>query len=89
MFFLLSNMFLLTITIKISTKHIFSKFTGVRIIKGIKGLMAPEIHEKMVKVLKVYAPSFPTVYRWDLQFKRGRSNIEGDPRSGRQKIQQH
>jgi len=45
---------------------------------------ATEIHEKMVKVLKKSAPSFPTVHRWHLQFKRGYSSIEDDPRSGRQ-----
>ena len=37
----------------------------------LEGLSATEIHTKMVKVLKESAPSFPTVHRWVLEFKRG------------------
>lgn len=51
----------------------------------LEGLSATEIHTKMVKVLKESAPSFPTVHRWVLEFKRGRTSIEDDPRSGRPK----
>ena len=43
------------------------------------------VHTKMVKVLKESAPSFPTVHRWVLEFKRGRTSVEDEPRSGRPK----
>ncbi|CAF3436151.1 unnamed protein product, partial [Rotaria sp. Silwood2] len=42
----------------------------------LEGLSATEIHTKMVKVLKESAPSFPTVHRWVLEFKRGRTSVE-------------
>ena len=51
----------------------------------LEGLSATEIHTKMVKVLKESAPSFPTVHRWVLEFKRGRTSVEDEPRSGRPK----
>lgn len=51
----------------------------------LEGLTASEIHSKMVKVLKGSAPSFSTVHRWALEFKRGRTSIEDDARSGRPK----
>lgn len=51
----------------------------------LEGLSATEIHAKMVKVLKDSAPSFPTVHRWVLEFKRGRTSVEDEPRSGRPK----
>lgn len=51
----------------------------------LEGLSATEIHTKMVQVLKDSAPSFPTVHRWTLEFKHGRTSIEDDPRSGRPK----
>jgi len=51
----------------------------------LEGLSATEIHTKMVSVLKESAPSFPTVHRWVLEFKRGRTSVEDEPRSGRPK----
>ena len=50
----------------------------------LEGLSATEIHTKMVKVLKESAPSFPTVHRWVLEFKRGR--IEDEPVVDVQKV---
>ena len=44
----------------------------------LEGLSATEIHTKMVKVLKESAPSFPTVHRWVLEFKRGRTSVEDE-----------
>ena len=51
----------------------------------LDGLSATDIHAKMEKVLKESSPSFSTVHRWTLEFKRGRTSIEDDPRSGRPK----
>ena len=51
----------------------------------LEGLSPTEIHTKMVKVLKESAPSFPTVHRWVLEFKRGRTSVEDEPRSGTSK----
>lgn len=51
----------------------------------LEGLSTTEIHTKMVKVLKKGAPSFSTVHRWALNFRRGHTMIEDGPRSGRPK----
>ncbi|EFN89269.1 hypothetical protein EAI_10391, partial [Harpegnathos saltator] len=48
-----------------------------------KGLKAMEIHSEMVDVLRESAPSKRMVCKWTLEFQRGRTNIEDDPRSGR------
>ena len=55
----------------------------------LEGLSATEIHTKMVKVLKESAPSFPTVHRWVLEFKRGRTSVEDEPRSACNNTRNH
>lgn len=44
-----------------------------------------EIHSEMVNVLGESAPSKSMVCKWALEFQRGRTSIEDDPRSGRPK----
>lgn len=51
----------------------------------LEGLSATEIHAKLVRVLKDSAPSYATVCRWTVEFKRGRTSVDDDPRSGRPK----
>jgi [histone H3]-lysine36 N-dimethyltransferase SETMAR len=48
-----------------------------------KGLKPIEIHNEMVSVLGDDAPSKSMVFKWALQFRRGRESIEDDCRSGR------
>ena len=43
----------------------------------------------MVKVLKESAPSFPTVHRWVLEFKRGVQALKMNHVVDVQKVQQH
>lgn len=50
-----------------------------------KNLSAKEIHNDMVDTLGEGAPSYATVCRWVNEFKRGRTTVENDPRSGRPK----
>jgi histone-lysine N-methyltransferase SETMAR len=50
-----------------------------------KGLKGDEIHTDMVNVLGNDAPSRATVFNWLAEFKRGRSTIDDEPRSGRPK----
>lgn len=50
-----------------------------------KGLKAMEIYSEMVNVLGDAAPSKTMVCKWALEFKRGRTSLEDDPRSGRPK----
>lgn len=50
-----------------------------------KGLKGDEIHADMVNVLGDDAPSRATVFNWLAEFKRGRSTIYDEPRSGRPK----
>lgn len=50
-----------------------------------KGLSGQEIHNDMVNVLGESAPSYATVKNWVAEFKRGRTSIEDEPRSGRPK----
>ena len=47
-----------------------------------EGLTPNEIHSKFIKV---YGDSstFSTIKKWAAEFKRGRSNLEDDPREGR------
>lgn len=48
-----------------------------------KRLTPKEIHDNMQTTLGESAPSYATVKKWVAKFKRGRENIEDDPRSGR------
>ena len=50
-----------------------------------KGLSGQEIHNDMVNVLGESAPSYATVKNWIAEFKRGRTSIQDEPRSGRPK----
>ena len=49
----------------------------------IKGLSAKDIYDDMVQTLGATAPCYTTVKKWAAEFKRGRTSIEDDPRSGR------
>ena len=50
----------------------------------LKGMTPAEIHEMgMMDTLGEHAPSYATVKRWVNEFKRGRNNVEDEPRSGR------
>jgi histone-lysine N-methyltransferase SETMAR len=50
-----------------------------------KGLKGDEIYTDMVNVLDKDAPSRATIFNWLAEFKRGRSTIHDEPRSGRPK----
>lgn len=50
-----------------------------------KHISAKEIHDDMVNTLGECAPSYATICRWVNEFKRGRTSVEDDPRSGRPK----
>ena len=47
------------------------------------GMAAAEIHDVMLGTLTESAPSHATVTSWIRNLKRGRDNVEDDPRSGR------
>lgn len=49
----------------------------------LKGLLVTEIHTKMMSLWKHSAPSFPTIFRWILEFQRSRTSVEDESRSGR------
>lgn len=61
------------------------KFEQRAVIKYLfkKRLTPKEIHDDMQTTLGESAPSYTTVKKWVAEFKRGRENIEDDPRSGR------
>ena len=48
-----------------------------------KGLTPKDIHNDMVATLGKGAPSYATVKRWVVEFKRGRQSLEDDPHPGR------
>src|SRR5277367_2967459 len=48
-----------------------------------EGVQSNEIHERLVNVYGTSAPSIRTVEIWAIEFRRGRSSLEDDPRSGR------
>ena len=48
-----------------------------------KGMTSKEIHEDFMKTLGNESPSYSTVKKWAVEFKRWRESIENDERSGR------
>ena len=50
-----------------------------------KGKTSKEIHEDFMKTLRNEPPSYSTVKKWAVEFKRGKESIEDDARSGRPK----
>lgn len=48
-----------------------------------EGVNATEIHKRMTNVYGKEAPQYSTVAKWSAEFKRGRSSLDDDPRSGR------
>jgi transposase len=48
-----------------------------------EGLTPNEIHLKFIKVYGNCSASFSTIKKWAAEFKRGRTNLEDDPREGR------
>jgi histone-lysine N-methyltransferase SETMAR len=51
----------------------------------LKGLTPTDIKNELDSTLKETAPSFSTVKKWAAEFKRGRTSIEDDERTGRPK----
>jgi transposase len=51
----------------------------------VKGLTPNKIHSKFINVYEDYSPSFSTIKKWTVEFKRGRTSLEDDPREGRPK----
>jgi transposase len=50
-----------------------------------EGLTPNEINLKSIKVYGDSSPSFSTIKIWGVEFKRGRTSLENDPREGRPK----
>jgi transposase len=50
-----------------------------------EGLTPKEFHSKFINVYEDSSPSFSTIKRWAVEFKRGRTSLEVDPREGRPK----
>jgi transposase len=50
-----------------------------------EGLKPKEIYSKFIKVYGHSSPPFSTLKKWAAKFKRGRTNLEDDPREGRPK----
>jgi transposase len=50
-----------------------------------QGLTPNEIHSKFIKFYGGSSFSFSTIKKWAAEFKRGRTNLEDDPREGRPK----
>ena len=48
-----------------------------------EGSNAKEIHNRMTVVYGDKAPQYSTIAKWAAEYKRGRSSLEDDPRSGR------
>ena len=48
-----------------------------------EGINVKEIHKRMTGVYSDSSPAYSTVAKWASEFKRGRSFLEDDPRSGR------
>jgi hypothetical protein len=47
-----------------------------------EGLTPNEIHSKFIKIYGDSSPSFLTIKKRAAEFKRGRTNVEDDPREG-------
>jgi hypothetical protein len=47
--------------------------------------MPNEIHSNFINIYGDSSPSFSTIKKWAADFKRGRTNLEDDPREGRPK----
>jgi L-ribulose-5-phosphate 3-epimerase UlaE len=54
-----------------------------------EGLMPNEIHLKFINVYGDSSPSFSTIKKWAVEFKRGRTNLGDDHMKDVQKVQQH
>lgn len=50
-----------------------------------KGMSFTEIYDDMLDTLGEGCPSYTTIRKWGNEFKRGRTSLEDDPRSGRPK----
>jgi histone-lysine N-methyltransferase SETMAR len=50
-----------------------------------EGLTPKEIHSKFITVYWDSSPSFQTIKKWAVEFKRGCTSFEDDPRKGRPK----
>ena len=50
-----------------------------------KGMKPKEIHEDMLQILPEDYPSYTTLKKWAMEFKRTRYMTENDPQSGRLK----
>jgi transposase len=50
-----------------------------------EGLTPNKIHSKFIKVYGDSSPSFSTIKERAVEFKRGRTSLEDDPREGRPK----
>jgi len=50
-----------------------------------EGLTPNEIHSKFIKVYGDSSPSFSTIKKWAVEFKRGHTSLEDDLRGGRPK----
>jgi transposase len=52
----------------------------------VKECLTPnEINSKFINVYADSSPSFSTVKKWAVEFKRGLNSLEDDPREGRPK----
>ena len=49
----------------------------------LENVQPQQIHNRMIVVYGENAPSYATVKRWAAEFRRGRTSLEDDPRSGR------
>jgi hypothetical protein len=67
----------------LSVSHKTDKIEYRAVIKFFvkEGLMPNEIHSKFIKVYWDSSSSFSTIKKWAVEFKRGHTSLEGDPRS--------